>query len=521
MGTKNRKISRDETTLSPTDPVQAKMNGCPEKKAALPIATLFACLFSLSCAHTAGINPEPEKTPTPYAQNPPEPALEAETGAETATPAPRPEEPARPSLEVRTNARVEHYIRRFSKKDKKTFAIILERSPAYVPHLRETLVSEGIPAEIAYLPLIESGFNVRAVSRKNAVGLWQFIRPTGKRYGLRIDRWVDERMDVEKSTLAAARYMNKMFDDFGSWELALAGYNCGEGRVQRAIRRTGSKDFWKLSRKLPRETRNYLPKFYAALAIAENPRRYGFEPPAEGTEKTHETVGVPPRKSLAEIAELLGVKHEELFRLNPSLVGLSTPPGNRYELRVPAGYAAKLELLRDEVAGLVDVEFPFRQRPVWYRVRTDDSLWKIARKFRTSVDAIKRTNHISGSIIHPGQKLRIPSGDNVAYVKHRVRPGETLYGLATRYGTSVNAIKRANGLTGSMIKAGKVITVPQRVRASYAPRRAPVKTSHRIMSGDTLSELALRYRVSVSEIRRWNNLSSTRLIAGKKLLIYK
>ena len=495
------------------------MKGCPEKKAALPIAALFACLFSLSCAHTAGINPDAEKTRTRHAQNSAEPALETETTA--ASPAKRPEEPGRASLEVKTNARVEHYIHRFSKKGNRNFATILARSPAYLPHLRETLRSEGIPEEIAYLPLIESGFNVRAVSRKNAVGLWQFIKPTGIRYGLRIDQWVDERMDVGKSTLAATRYMNKMFDEFGSWELALAGYNCGEGRVERAMRRTGSKDFWKLSRKLPRETRNYLPKFYAAVTIAENPRRYGFEPPAETAEKTHETVNVPPRKSLAEIANLLDLSHKKLYALNPSLVGLSTPPGSRYELMVPMGYAAKMELLRDEVAGLVDVEFPFRQRPVWYRVRTDDSLWKIARKFRTSVNALKQTNHISTSIIHPGQRLKIPSRDSVVYVKHRVRAGETLYGLARRYGTSVAAIKRANGMTGSMIKAGRVITVPQRVYASYAPRQAPVRTSHRIMPGDTLSELALRFRVSVSEIKRWNNLSSTRLVAGRNLLIYK
>ena len=501
------------------------MNGYPEKKAFFPIAAIcFAGLFSLSCAYTGGASLDPEIPRQKQARNLPETAPEADETA-AAVPSPlavaKPEEPSHPTLRVRRNERVDHYVRRFSKKNKKTFAVILERSPAYIPYLERTLRAEGIPPEIAYLPLIESGFNVRAVSRKNAVGLWQFIRPTGKRYGLRIDRWVDERMDVEKSTLAAARYLNKMFDDFGSWELALAGYNCGERRVERAIRRTGSKDFWKLSRKLPRETRNYLPKFYAALTIAKDPRRYGFDSLDKTAEKTHETVKVPPRKSLAEIAELLDVKHKELYRLNPSLVGLATPPGGLYGLRVPAGYAAKLELLRDEVAQLAKVEFPFTQRPVWYRVRTDDSLWKIARKFRTSVDSLKRVNHISGSIIHPGQKLRIPPGDNVAYVRHRVRRGETLYGLARRYGTSVNAIRRANGMTGTMITAGKTITVPQRVYAAYSPKRAPVRMNHRIMPGDTLSELALRYRVSVSQIRRWNNLSSTRLIAGKNLLIYK
>ena len=422
-------------------------------------------------------------------------------------------------FETKRNSRVEHYIRRFSGKGKGNFAEILRRSGKFLPEIEEILRSEGVPPEIAYLPLIESGFNPRAVSRKNAVGLWQFIRPTGLKYGLKINYWVDERMDVEKSTLAAAQYLKKMVNEFGSWELALAGYNCGEKRVSKAIRRTGSTDFWTLSRKLPRETRNYLPKFNAALIIAKNPEKYGFKP----TEmmKDYEAVSVPPKKSLAEIANLLDMGYKEISRYNPSLVGLSTPPGGAYELKVPKDYAEKLISVQDQVVALKDVEIPFRTRPTRYTVRQDDSLWKISRKFGTSVEKLKYANRLSSSIIRPGQRLKIPSRGNVVYVKHRIRPGENIYVLAKRYGTSIDEIKRANNLKGSLIIAGKTLSIPQRLSYTYVPRDVPKKVHHKIIPGDTLSELALRYRVSVSQIKRWNNMSSTTLIAGKNIVIYK
>ncbi len=422
-------------------------------------------------------------------------------------------------FDVTTNSRVEHYIRRFSGKGKRNFAQILKRSGKFLPEIREILRSEGIPPEIAYLPLIESGFNPRAVSNKNAVGLWQFIRPTGLKYGLRINHWVDERMNVEKSTLAAAQYLKKMHKEFGSWELALAGYNCGEKRVSRAIRKTGSTDFWTLSRKLPRETRNYLPKFNAAVIIASNPEKYGFRVPE--MEKDYEAVSVPPRKSLAEIANLLDIGYKEISRYNPSLVGLSTPPGKSYELKVPKGYAEKLLAVKNEIETLKNIQTPFRTRPTRYTVRPDDSLWKIARKFGTSVEKLKYANRLSGSIIRPGQRLNIPTRTNVIYVKHKIRPGENIYILARRYGTSIDEIKRANNIKGSLIIAGKTLSIPQKLSYGSAQRDVPRKMKHKIIPGDTLSELALRYRVSVSQIKRWNNMSSTTLIAGRNLVIYK
>jgi len=422
-------------------------------------------------------------------------------------------------FEIKRNSKVDRYIRRFSGKGKQNFAVILKRSGKYLPEIKEMLRSEGVPQEIAYLPIIESGFNPRAVSRKNAVGLWQFIRPTGLKYGLKINYWVDERMHAEKSTLAAARYLRKLYEEFGSWELALAAYNCGEKRVAKAIRRTGSTDFWTVSRRLPRETRNYVPKFNAALIIAKNPEKYGFRITETG--RDYEAVSVPPRKSIAEIANLLDMGYKEISNYNPSLVGLSTPPGKSYKLKVPKGYGEKLLAVKSEVETLKDIKTPFRTRPVRYTVKTDDSLWKIARKFGTSVEKLKYANDLSGTIIRPGQRLKIPARGNVIYVKHKIRPGENIYVLAKRYGTSIDEIKRANNLKGSLIIAGKTLSIPQRLSHSYVPQDVPKKVHHKIIPGDTLSELALRYRVTVSQIKRWNNMSSTMLIAGRNLVIYK
>lgn len=422
-------------------------------------------------------------------------------------------------FEIERNSKVDRYIRRFSGKGKKNFTVILRRSGKYLPDIRETLRSEGVPEEIAYLPIIESGFNPRAVSKMNAVGLWQFIRPTGLKYGLKINYWVDERMNAEKSTLAAARYLRKLFDEFGSWELALAAYNCGEKRVAKAIRKTGSTNFWTVSRKLPRETRNYVPKFNAALIIAKNPEKYGFRITETG--KDYEAVSVPPRKSLAEIANLLDMGYKEISNYNPSLVGLSTPPGKNYKLKVPKGYGEKLLAVKSEVETLKDVQTPFRTRPARYTVKPNDSLWEIAKEFGTSVEKLKYANNLKGSIIRPGQRLKIPTRGNIIYVKHRIRPGENIYVLAKRYGTTIDEIKRANNLKGSLIIAGKTLSIPQRLSYSYVPRNVPKKVHHKIIPGDTLSELALRYRVSVPQIKRWNNMSSTTLIAGRNLVIYK
>ena len=192
---------------------------------------------------------------------------------------------------VNRNPEVQHYIWLYSVKWRHGFTDMLNRSNRYVPDLKQLLHDRGLPTELAYLPLIESGYNPKAESKRNAVGLWQFIEPTAKTYGLRVDFWVDERLSVRKSTEAASDYLSFLYDRFGSWELALAAYNCGEGRVDRAIKRSGSRDFWKLARYLPKETRNYVPKFYAALLIARDPDRYGIH---IGDKEIYEVLTPPP-----------------------------------------------------------------------------------------------------------------------------------------------------------------------------------------------------------------------------------
>ncbi len=506
-------------------------------KLLVAVIVCSAAVFSLSCSYTTRQPVATEKPQKPYEvtedTQPEIPLQESETNPQELEPSPRdpgitqipqtpssvPEETEEDlSLPIIENAKVKRFITYFTGKGRRNFTRTLNRSIPFLPEIKETLREEGVPTDIAYLPLIESAFKVDAVSRRKAVGLWQFIKPTGIRYGLKINDWVDERMDPEKSTVAAARYLKKMHNDFDSWELALAGYNCGEGRVERAIYRTGSRNFWKLSRKLPRETRNYLPQFYAALIIARNPERYGLR--TDGTvEKNYETATVPSRKSLAEIASLLGINKKEIYRLNPSLIGLSTPPGGNYELKVPKGYGAKLFEMRNEVASLPNLREPFGIPPVYYRVRPNDNLWKIARRFGTTVTNLKHMNHLSSSsTIHPGQRLRIRHGVSGTYVKHRIRPGETISSIARRYRTSVKAIKQANGMTSSLIIAGRTLNIPQGYGISSP---SPRKISHEIKRGDTLGGLARSYRVSVSQIKKWNNLSSDLLIAGKRLLIYK
>jgi membrane-bound lytic murein transglycosylase D len=233
---------------------------------------------------------------------------------------------------------VDHYIVYFSTRKKKIFLSWLKRARHYVPLLKEILRDKGLPEDLVYLAMIESGFNPRAYSRMNASGPWQFISATGQRYGLRIDHWVDERRDFEKATVAAARYLKDLFDQFGCWYLAASGYNAGEGRVERAIRKHGTDDYWRLYRynTLPKETREYIPQLIAAATISENPERYGFS-------DTNEEAGLPFRRKLVPggtpldlVAEAASSDPAEIRSLNPALMTRITPPGKRhYQVKVP------------------------------------------------------------------------------------------------------------------------------------------------------------------------------------------
>jgi len=441
------------------------------------------------------------------------------------------------SIPVTYNERVEYYIEFFQSNYHNNFIIWLERSKFYMPGIKKVLASEGMPSDLAYLPLIESGYNPNAVSHANAVGMWQFISSTGKIYNLKIDNWQDERRNVEKATIAASGYLRDLYDEFGSWELALASYNCGEVRVRRTIKLADSNDFWEISRLLPRETRNYVPKYMAALIIAKNPTYFGFPETIYDDSPKLVKVDVPPEKSLSDIAKVTGYNPEELKQHNPSLTGRITPPGNNYSLLIEPGYIDNFENNKDQIASLKKVK-PRTTTYKTYRVRNGDNLWLIARKHGVSVNSIKRTNRLKSNMIKPGQKLKIKkttsygSSSSSTYTASKsknvnkkstsnrtssrqvytVRKGETIGEIAENFGVGLSVLKRHNGLRSSNIRAGQKLKIPAGSKKTI---------NYNIKSGDTLSEIADRYRVSVTELKKWNNLQTTKLTAGNNLKIYR
>lgn len=316
--------------------------------------------------------------------------------------------------------RVEKWIQYFTVNGREGMQRYLSRSTRYVPLFRQILKEEGLPEDLVYLPLIESGFSAYAYSPAHASGIWQFIKTTGKNYGLTINAWVDERRDPVKATRAAARYLKDLYNNFGDWALALAGYNCGENRVAGAMRSAGHNDFWRL--RLPSETMDYVPKYFASVIIARDPEAFGLyvapETPLEI--KQYELQGVV---ELKKFAELIGIPYEELKALNPEILGSYTPPIiPKYKINVPANkydeIAKVITELPDtavylsaaQVAKLKNPPKP-RSRFVYYKVKRGDTLGGIAHRYRTTVTMIKRYNpQARGRFIRPGMKLKIPVG---------------------------------------------------------------------------------------------------------------
>lgn len=430
------------------------------------------------------------------------------------------------SIPVTYNERVEHYIDLFRYRHHEQFSKWLNRSQKYLPELTRLLEEQEMPTDLAYLPLIESGYNPRARSPKNAVGLWQFIKSTGKIYDLRIDSWVDERKDIYKSTFAATNYLKDLHDQFGSWELALAAYNCGELRVEDTINLMNSNDFWHIASSLPRETRNYVPKFIAAKIIAKNPNKYGFSRIKFEEPKEIIKVTVPPQKYLSDIAKVIDYKPDELKVLNLSLINGFTPPREYYDIYIPAEYKDEIASKSIEIAALKNAKIYKQPKTITYRVRSGDNLSYIAKRYGVSVSSIKKTNRLKSNLIRTGQKLRIPKYSSAkAYsykssksqttgtTKYLVKSGDTLGEIAEKHGVGLSKLKRYNGLKSSKIRTGQVLSIP-----SGSSKKS---INYKVKRGDTLSEIASKYRVSIADIKKWNNLKSTRVVTGKKLKIYR
>ncbi len=422
------------------------------------------------------------------------------------------------AVPVIVNAAVERNIHYFQNVIHDRFQEWLTRFYPYRPLVEQIFVELGLPKELVYLSLVESGFNPRAYSRARASGPWQFIKSTGLIYGLKVNWYVDERRDPIKSTVAAARHLRDLYDMFGSWPLALAAYNAGAGKIGRAIARTGTRDFWTIAktRYIRRETKHYVPRFMAAMIIATRPSLFGFHADFQPVHE-YEEIHIDRSIHLQSVSKEARLSFEELRRLNPELRRNVIPSDqDGYLLKVPVGTSGHVEQVKARFK-------TWTQRPsqrTWYRVRRGDSLSVLAHRFGTSVRQLKNLNGLSGNVIRVGQRLRVNRAVATGAVTkageatwYRVRWGDNLSVLAHRFGTSVRQLKNLNGLSGNVIRVG------QRLRVNRAVAKAGEVTWYRVRMGDSLWSIAKRFRVSVKDLKILNNLRSSLIRVGRRLMI--
>lgn len=414
--------------------------------------------------------------------------------------------------------RVQYYLDFFQGPGRERMNVWLGRLPRWEPMIRERLAEQGMPGDLVYLALIESGFSNTAVSRARATGMWQFMRATGRGYGLRVDGWVDDRRDPWKATVAAARHLKDLQRRFGSLYLAAAAYNAGAGKVSRGLKRIGpapaepegtaaeqfaddavavaaaegepldpeleeeeeeegpsDADFFRLydTRHIRRETKDYVPKLIAAAIIAKEPAKYGFTPTNPLQPLVYDSIIVPDMTGLDVLARLAGTSTAAIRELNPRYLRLATPPGERSMVRLPAGTGPAVDVAY--------AELPKSQRVTYveHRVARGETLGGIARRYRVSVSSIREANRAArGKYLKVGTRLVIPtgSGGSASYAAryegsrasasasaraayHRVRPGETIWSISRKYGVSQANLKRLNGLRSNKLLVGQRLRV--------------------------------------------------------------
>jgi len=436
-------------------------------------------------------------------------------------------------IPMEMNSHIESELRRFTVGGEKGFfERSYQRSGRYRPYILEALKEAGLPEELSWLPLIESGYMVRALSSARALGLWQFIPSTGHKFGLNRSQYVDERMDFEKSTHAAIAYLKELHNIFGDWSTVLAAYNCGENRVLRVIRSQNVNyldNFWDLYQRLPRETARYVPRFFATLHIVKNPEKYGLDQITLDPPMVYDEVKINRQMHLRDLGQTIGVDLATLEALNPELRHRIVPP-EPYTLRVPVGQA---ESVLAKIDSIPSSKLPQQaQAHAWHTVRSGETLGAIARRYRTSVNGIMQANNLKSShLIRAGTRLRIPQRGGVTTAPaqqatttapasgiHTVVTGDSLWNIANRYGTTVQRIMALNNLSSSGLQVGQRLRIP-----GHQPKplldASQLKT-YQVVRGDSPFTIAQKHNMALDRFLKINQLTSqSKIYPGQKLYI--
>ncbi len=401
-----------------------------------------------------------------------------------------------------------------------------KRSGGYRPKMVAALMEAGLPTSLSWLPLIESGFKIRALSRARALGLWQFIPSTGYKFGLKRNMYIDERLDPEKATRAAVSYLKELHQIFGDWTTVLAAYNCGEGRVLRVIRSQNVNyldNFWDLYEKLPRETARYVPKFLATLHIVNNLDKYGLDPMVTDSPMDYQTIEISKQVSLEAIADKIGVSKKLIADLNPELRHKILPP-DTYPLKIPPEKKRMLLTAIDEIP----VTSPPRSSFVYHRVRRGQTLSTIAKRYKTTTKRIARANNIKRrNYIVAGKLLKIPiPGANAPKTykrakasQHIVKRGDSLWLIAKKYGSTTRKIQRANNLSTTKLHVGQILNIP-----GYKDKKATLKNigKYIVKSGDNPVMIARQHNMSLDQLLTLNHLSKmSKIFPGQELYVNK
>lgn len=458
----------------------------------------------------------------------------------------------RSEIPLITNPDVEKEIRQFQTVERDFFISSYHRSAMYRPIILRELKKAGLPEELSWLPLVESGFKINALSTARALGLWQFIPSTGYKYGLNRDDWVDERMDIEKSTRAAIDYLKELHNMFGDWLTVLAAYNCGEGRIMRNIASQYINyldRFWDLYRKLPYETARYVPRFIATVLVIKDPQRYGIDlGGGKTTALTYETVEINKSMRLQDIAQKLDIPEEKLNILNAELRHRITP-NKPYKLRVPTDMSGQLLKVVDDISPADTPHDSYRRGVVIkHRVRQGETLASIAGKYKTSERDIRNANQLlKKKPLAAGQRINVPihasqgvstkvQKQDAAIIAHKVQKGDTLASLARKYDISISEIKKANRLVDDKLKLGQTLRIekvksdpprerkkegrkvghdedkgkakPEKASAQVeVPKavEASVVKKYTVKKGDTLNKIARENGMTIEKLRQLNS----------------